>query len=515
MDNFSLLTERWIPIIRADGSQGKIAPVELADEVVCDVVAARGDFRGALFQFLIGLLQTTIAPRDEYEWRQIWEEGLSEEKIKSAFRKVEKAFLFGHGTPSFMLDFENFEGKSSPLAALLPESPGEQTVGLNKDLFIKRNTIENFCPHCAATALFSLQLNAPSGGKGYRTGLRGGGPLTTLVELHEYQGSTQIPLWRRLWVNVLPQDNESLSIPKEFDKSVFPWLGPTRTSETPDAITTPQLVNSLQCFWGMPRRIRIDFDVLSAGTCDVCGEHSESLLREMKVKNYGTNYQGWLHPLTPHKLKDNEGYLPLHLQPGGIVWKDWMGLVSENTSRGEKPAAVVAFYKGLFLDDVKAGLWGFGYDFDNMKVRCWYEHHIPQLLSDRIVPTLRRASEFASESLGKLSKSLKEAREGREESSVSTDFWNLTYRLFLAFVQGLDNELTEDEKKADFLSDSKKALFDEKLQQFEKDIVQFVLGYFDQKMLGGAAVSGDFKAVLTARKSLARGLWFSFKKQNS
>jgi hypothetical protein len=37
--------------------------------------------------------------------------------------------------------------------------------------------------------LFSLQLNAPSGGKGYRTGLRGGGPLTTLIELQDIGGA--------------------------------------------------------------------------------------------------------------------------------------------------------------------------------------------------------------------------------------------------------------------------------------------------------------------------------------
>ena len=57
--------------------------------------------------------------------------------------------------------------------------------------------------------------------KGYRTGLRGGGPLTTLIELQEYQGNQQTPLWRKLWLNVMPQDEADLPLPKKFDDLVF------------------------------------------------------------------------------------------------------------------------------------------------------------------------------------------------------------------------------------------------------------------------------------------------------
>lgn len=110
----------------------------------------------------------------------------------------------------------------------------------------------SFCPHCAALALFSLQLNAPSGGKGYRTGLRGGGPLTTLIELQEYEGERLTPLWRKLWLNVLPQDAADMPLPAAYDESVFPWLAPTRTSEQASAITTPEQVDKLQAYWECP-----------------------------------------------------------------------------------------------------------------------------------------------------------------------------------------------------------------------------------------------------------------------
>lgn len=99
--------------------------------------------------------------------------------------------------------------------------------------------------------MFSLQLNAPAGGKGYRTGLRGGGPLTTLIELQEYE-ERLTPLWRKLWLNVLPQDAADMPLPAAYDESVFPWLAPTRTSEQASAITTPEQVDKLQAYWECP-----------------------------------------------------------------------------------------------------------------------------------------------------------------------------------------------------------------------------------------------------------------------
>lgn len=178
--------------------------------------------------------------------------GLSAETLVAALAPLEAAFQFGPDTPSFMQDFDSLGGDKVSIASLLPEVPGAQTTKFNKDHFIKRGVTNSFCPHCAALALFSLQLNAPAGGKGYRTGLRGGGPLTTLIELQEYEGERLTPLWRKLWLNVLPQDAADMPLPAAYDESVFPWLAPTRTSEQASAITTPEQVDKLQAYWGMP-----------------------------------------------------------------------------------------------------------------------------------------------------------------------------------------------------------------------------------------------------------------------
>ena len=72
------------------------------------------------------------------------------------------------------------EAGLNSIAALLIESPGENALRNNSDHFRQARQVECLCPDCAAPALFTLQTNAPAGGVGYRTGLRGGGPLTTL-----------------------------------------------------------------------------------------------------------------------------------------------------------------------------------------------------------------------------------------------------------------------------------------------------------------------------------------------
>ncbi|EFK4117590.1 type I-E CRISPR-associated protein Cse1/CasA [Escherichia coli] len=142
MNSFSLLTTPWLPVRFKDGTTGKLAPVDLADENVVDISALRADLQGAVWQFLLGLLQTSFAPKDHRRWDDIWEDGLEAEKLREALQSLEHAFQFGPDSPSFMQDFEALTGDKVPVASLLPEIPGAQTTKFNKDHFIKRGVLE-------------------------------------------------------------------------------------------------------------------------------------------------------------------------------------------------------------------------------------------------------------------------------------------------------------------------------------------------------------------------------------
>ena len=48
MNSFSLLTTPWLPVRYKDGTTGKLAPVDLADENVVDIAAPRADLQLSL-----------------------------------------------------------------------------------------------------------------------------------------------------------------------------------------------------------------------------------------------------------------------------------------------------------------------------------------------------------------------------------------------------------------------------------------------------------------------------------
>ncbi|WP_444943560.1 type I-E CRISPR-associated protein Cse1/CasA [Microbulbifer sp. ZKSA006] len=383
----NLVEDSWLPIVRRCGMREKIAPWQIAEREnpVVDICTVRPDFRGALFQFLIGLLQTASAPKDIDDWRAHWKKAPTEETLKSQLQIYAPNFaLLRDSGPAFMQDLELLEGESKSIASLLIEAPGSKTCRDNQDLFIKGGRVQGVCPSCAASALFTLQINAPSGGVGHRTSLRGGGPLTTLL----MPSAESATLWHKLWLNILPQERLGVGSTNSA-RSIFPWLAPSRLSDKQGSSTFPDDAHPLQVYWGMPRRIRLHTPRDGRGYCDLCGEQTDQLIREYTSKNYGINYEGpWVHPLTPYRqdLKKKSPPLSLKGQQGGLGYRHWLGLLWHDPANGyEASRAVRLFHEGygeiLEEPDANIGvrLWGFGYDMDNMKARCWYEQEMPVL----------------------------------------------------------------------------------------------------------------------------------------
>jgi CRISPR system Cascade subunit CasA len=285
----NLIFDAWIPIRRKSGEEARIAPWEVTthydDDPVVTLVAPRPDFNGALIQFLIGLLQTTCGPDSPRTWREWRRDPPTSEDLCAKFQPVAYAFELDKDGPRFMQDRKlRLEGvrDATPISALLIDMPGENTIQRNTDHFIKRGGIEKLCSICTAISLFTLQTNAPLGGQGHRTGLRGGGPLTTLI-----MGDT---VWQTAWLNVL-ESSAFLAYsgePAKTDASYhFPWLAPTRTSERGSTTerTTPLDVHPDQLFWAMPRRIwLLNRTTTPSEHCDLCGTEETTL--------YHRHYQG-------------------------------------------------------------------------------------------------------------------------------------------------------------------------------------------------------------------------------
>lgn len=378
---YNLINEPWIPVVRRSGRRETIAPWQLTagyeDDPIIALDAPRADFNGALVQFLIGLVQTALPPERGRDWRRRLQKPPSPEELRYAFEPFAYAFeLDGEGA-RFMQDLTLSEGEPTTVDRLLMEMPGEQTLKKNIDHFLKRGTVQRCCPSCAAMALLTLQTNAPSGGRGHRTSLRGGGPLTTLI-----LGRT---LWETVWLNILEaRDLARLgNAGCTCDADTFPWLAPTRTSAKGE-MTTALDTHPLQMYWGMPRRIRLQAaETGTVETCDICGCEGDRMVITYLTKDGGVNYKGgWRHPLTPYaRMKSDEELLPRHGQPGGVTYRNWLGLVQSHPERGVPARVVTTFREDRYADltDLDARIWAFGYDMDNMKARCWYEGTMPLL----------------------------------------------------------------------------------------------------------------------------------------
>lgn len=388
-DIFNLIRRPWLPVRRQSGALETVTPWQITAGLKTDPILAlawpRPDFNGAALEFLIGLLSTAAPPRDEEDWRAAWDAPPSPEALRDRFETVAHAFDLDGPGPRFLQDMDPLdEAEDKPAAALLIDAPGAQTLRNNADLFVKRGGAAALGRPAAAMALFTLNAFAPSGGAGHRTSLRGGGPMTTLLVAGD-------SLWARLWPNVETTAQAAArsggTRGPDDPAAIFPWLGPTRASnpKTQGRPTTPEDVHPLQVYWGMPRRIRLDFQPADGETCGITGQPETVMLKTYRTRNYGTDYsEGFLHPLTPYyRTKEGTAKLPVHPQPGGIGYRHWPGLVVRTGDRLRDPAQTVR--QGLAERRALRGrlrVAAFGYDMDNMKARAWIESEMPVMLID-------------------------------------------------------------------------------------------------------------------------------------
>ncbi len=372
---FNLLEERWIPVRRASGLQDSIAPHEITDLVDPPVhlSSPRPDFDGALAQFLIGLIQTCAAPQDTGEWRARMRSPPASCTLQSAFAPYRDAFhLFGAG-PRFLQDLDLSDvcdENSSSVEQLLIEAPGEQTRRQNTDLFVKRDRVGCLSLPMAATALLTLQLNAPSGGRGYRTSLRGGGPLTTLVV-----GRT---LWETVWLNVLTREDGRFPEPStEGYPQAFPWLARCRTSEIKGSETLPSDIDPLQMFWATPRRVRLCPPI--PGKCALTGVASNATLSRYNTIGLGVNYAGpFEHPLTPY-WEPKPGELPIPVKGGSsaATFMRWPALALGAPEIRQARCVRAFFDSRRYVQVGSFRLWVTGFEMDNAKALRWVEATTP------------------------------------------------------------------------------------------------------------------------------------------
>lgn len=375
----TLLTEPWMPVRTRTGERRWISPDQLSDPDLMAFDSDRADFNGALMQFGIGLLTTCAPLADSLDWSGLFKAPPDRATLHKWFEAHAAVFKYEGDGPRFMQDLSLANAPDVGIASLLIDSPGESTVKKNTDHFVKRGRVHHVCPHCAITALLTLQLNAPEGGAGVLTGLRGGGPLTTLVACQPPKS-----LWHDLWLNVMeaPYNHAHGGDPKKAAfHFTYPWMADITAIQKDGGETAPLQVHPFHIFWATARRIRLDFDATQSGDCDLCHRLHERLVHRYASRPRGLNYKGpWDHVLSPY-YETKEGWRPLHPR-GGFGYRHWLAWVLGvgDDKHRHRPARVLEHFRNTRRArhaGVQLKLWAFGYDMDSMKPRCWYESTLP------------------------------------------------------------------------------------------------------------------------------------------
>ena len=193
---FDLRRIPWLPLRRLSGltEWGTIASSVAgpANDPIVAIASPRPDFDGAVTEFLAGLLTAAFMVESEAAWRELWRNPPSESELQARFDALPDAFDLDGDGPRFMQDFSATDLASQPVEPI----QNLLVNAKNSGLFIKPNTVRMMSRPAAAMALLTMQTYSTAGGRGYRTSVRGGGPLTTLVDPRRLD-QPEASLWRR------------------------------------------------------------------------------------------------------------------------------------------------------------------------------------------------------------------------------------------------------------------------------------------------------------------------------
>ncbi len=538
----NLITDRWLPVTRQNGQVDTIAPWQIAetDNPVVEINAPRPDFQGALYQLLIGLLQTCFMPEDKDEWEEYWQTMPEPNILRECFEKA--AFAFELDNPSgasFMQEHPDTNNHVDdfakaewlPIEDLIGGALSDNTRKGNKDLFVKSKQIQLISPYWVALALFNMQITGVLAWGQHRLGLRGNAPLTTLVMPDSKQQSL---LWQKLWLNVIYQEDIDL-MPGDTEKqalpNIFPWLTKTRISPEKEP-TSPSDAHPLQHYWPMPRRIKLKIETIDS-VCDLTGTVIKKGVSHYQRVPDGVYYtNGWVNPLTPyHRAARDQFPKPVEGKLAGEGFRQWVSLnydeyvdTENKKMRWGRALAVKHFYEEKPSINLTTQLWCFGYDATNANVKCWYESVMPTFnlspedidalkshvsevlqiayhLSDELKFSLIRAwfrpqtDGNGKQSWNHIKSSINKAGHLSTYKSIDNDYWSQLESPFSKIItEIIDYGQTTGQPLHIY-------------GKWLKAIQSHCLNYFDQNALNEAIEEMDMKRVIEAKKYLRDALY--------
>lgn len=359
----NLLDDQWIPVRTRSGATRMIAPFELtsddpADPLV-DVAPPRSDLASGLLLFLCGLLETTMSPADDRDWRKLYKSPPSSEELRAAFEPIKYAFFLDEGDQRFMQDPAARDGKSKSVRDLL--------LGYKNAHFFKPGA-EGLCSSCAAASLITYQHSGYYAGRAYFEGVRGAGAVSTILWSPK-------SLWHVCWANTRPVHH---------GKPCFPWTDGLfgTAAARPVTISSPD-VGAHYLHWSCHASVWLDVGTNVQEKCVLC--KSSAVFCSAHFVHNGPKHAGsWDFPFTPKVLvklgKPDEHYRTIRATSPHLGFDTWYSLVGRHEDRVSEVAAILRDPPRQVAD---MGVRIFGHVLSNATVDAYLDCNAPLMPRER------------------------------------------------------------------------------------------------------------------------------------
>ena len=448
----NLIREPWIKVRRLSGTEERVRPAQIASggeaDPVVDILAPRPDFRGALYQFLIGLLQTTFAPDEIDDWKERWDKPPTADELDKVFGTYAHAFDLDTEGPAFMQDFDLSTGEEKykkddvePISALIIDFPGNE-------FFLKKDKLNKLCEACSAQALLSFMLNASGSGRGHNMSVRGGGAVTTIISPLDSKEVVN-SLWNKIWINVVPNDSAKQDVLEKNSINTllaFPWMrsGKGLTARPNEGASHP-----CQALWSMSQRVKLLFSSDAVRECDICGCQSNVVTSSLVKRPDGIDFDGlWRNQLTPYDLLADELKGKKQAIKSNVLKKGyshWANILLGDEQRYRSSLTVSHFYSRKYsrTSRLPANVWCFGFDMpkNQAKAACWYESRMPIYVRAEGQATLQKKVQplldVAEEAARLLARTVRQAwgLNKKGDPQVMQSLWQLSETRFYAVLR--------------------------------------------------------------------------------
>jgi CRISPR system Cascade subunit CasA len=335
----NLLFDPWIPV-QKDNIHRHITLKELlCHEENWTVSLPRDDLEMACLQLLIALTQALFIPKDFDVWLQRQETPLTGAEYDQQAHRYMDWFGLDHVIQPFMQRRDVKAEKVTPIQKLFVGLP----EGENHAFFNPIGEIAAACGSCVAIALFNQAVSALNIGGGFKAGLRGNAPITTLIHADN--------LRRMVWRNVLHKDSLDAFFPgwRNLDQQDEPvWRNPIQQRQK---IFWSEIGLKRGLFWQPVKLVLCSPE--PATRCGCCGVQTEEGYTGIYKDKFDFTVDGqWPHPLSPRKWTVKKGEQQesfLSFKTTAPAWTQLTQFVIEKQEEkeGNSPAPVVTQFGNL------------------------------------------------------------------------------------------------------------------------------------------------------------------------